>query len=224
MASFDVFEKAPERRRRSIWNRLCRRPRLFVPVVLGAIVLLAAATYVGLRATHALPAQRRARQIAAAAPRFAASPQLAQRIVTPLEQYLTENLAIASNIGPFADFVRRRTQNELPLSAVLVASKAQPQAVIERWREVLRALEERDVPIYGLPQELRRGELWLRDYVATRMRQADPVFATMTARNPAVDVAIAAVDRQLGVSPQELNGILAVADCAQRLRQPASGR
>jgi len=219
---YNLFEKAPERRRRSIWSRWRHRPARFVGLILIAACMAIASIYGGLRLAHLLPAQRRTEQAIAAAQRVVASPAFRSEIVRPLEQFLADGLPIARNTGPFADFVRRSVAGELPLNSVLPPQRPTSSEVIGRWRGVMAALERADVRIYGLPSALMRGDASLREFVAERLAHRDASLATIGAQNRAVDIAVSAIVRELGVSATELNGIVFAAERAQRLRSPAA--
>jgi hypothetical protein len=168
-----------------------------------------------------LPSQRRAQQTLTAGERVVTSPVFATAVVRPLEQFLAEGLPIARNTGPFANFVARSLDGDLAMKSALPAARPVRSEVIQSWRAVLGALEQRDVHVYGVPSALLRGDATLRDFVATHLAPTDPALKGIDAQSSAVDLGVNAIVKYFGISASELDGIMFVADRAQRLRSPA---
>lgn len=230
------FEKAPERpefRRRPAWDRLRHRPKALI--VAGAIALVFVAVW-GFKATAKWRQQAGDTRVLTSMKAFAATPEFETSVVQPLREYLIKNLPLGVRPEHLAAQIARVARHD-PAVATRPPEPRKLNPPLDRWADLLHAVQAEGVDVYGLVYRLRDRRLWLHSFIVARLREAETKAATQAQLEPlwkstkpnelvmnsgAMMLAEQAVLRSLGATGEELAAILFLADCCEQLRETAA--
>lgn len=230
------FEKAPERpefRRRPAWDRLRHRPKILIVAGVFALGIAAIWTY---RAAKSWRHESADTRVLATVENFVATPEFEMTVVQPLREYLIRNLPLGVRPEHLAAQIARVSRHD-PTVATRPPEPRKLNPPLDRWADLLHAVQADGVEVYGLVYRLRERRLWLHSFIVARLREADakpqvhaalaPLWKStkpneLVMNSAAMMRAEQAMLRSLGVTADELAAILFLADCCEQLRETAA--